>query len=102
MQAAEQIGQTLVIATFAGRNKSHKRPISIAVPIATDIWLSVVPMELGARTFKAHATIASKLGIELQSAGCRSDRLLPTQLPIDPINKRANFKAVEASFQMHS
>ena len=27
-----------------------------------------------ARTFLAHATIAAKLGIELQSVGCQSDR----------------------------
>ena len=37
MQAAEQIGQTLATATFVGRNKSHRRPVSIAVPIAVPI-----------------------------------------------------------------
>ena len=37
MQAAEQIGQTLVTGTFASRNKSHKHHVPIAIPIATDM-----------------------------------------------------------------
>ena len=37
MQAAEKIGQTLATANFVGRNKSHKRPVPIAVPIASDM-----------------------------------------------------------------
>ena len=37
MQAAEQIGQILATATFASRNKSHKRPVPIAIPIASDV-----------------------------------------------------------------
>ena len=37
MQAAEQIGQTLATATFAGHKKSHKQLIPVAVPIASDM-----------------------------------------------------------------
>ena len=36
------------------------------------------------RAFLAHATIAARLAIGLQSAGCRSDRSLANQLPIIP------------------
>ena len=60
------------------------------------------PWSLAAHAFQVHATIAANLGIGLQSAGCRSNRSLPTQLPISPTNKRASFKVVKASFQMHS
>ena len=52
MQAAEQTGQTLATATFAGRNKSHKQPVPIAVPVASDVRLWLVPMELGSALFR--------------------------------------------------
>ena len=80
--------------------------ISIIFPLPFPLLLICghrwCPWSWVARAFLAHSTIAASLGIGLQSAGCRSDRLLPNQLPIGPINKRASFKAVRATFQMHS
>ena len=62
MQAAEQIGQTLATATFASRNKSHKRHVPIAVHIATDIRSQVVPMELGSVHFSSVCYNCGKVG----------------------------------------
>ena len=60
------------------------------------------PWSWVACAFLAHATIAARLGVELQSVCCQSDRLLLNQLPIGPTNIRANYKAVKASLTMHS
>ena len=60
------------------------------------------PWSLAARAFQVHATIVAKLGIGQQSAAYRSNRSLPTQLPIAPTNKRASFNAIKANSLMHS
>ena len=62
MQAADQIGQTLATATFTGHNKSHKCPVPIAVPIASDMWSLVVPMELGSARFSGAWYNCGKVG----------------------------------------
>ena len=60
------------------------------------------PWSLAARAFWMHATIAAILGTEPQSVSCLSDRSFPTHLTVTPTNKRAQFKAVGAYFQMLS
>ena len=63
MQAAEQIGHTLASATFAtGRNKSHKRHVPVAVPVASDMRSQVVPMELGSARFSGACYNCGKVG----------------------------------------
>ena len=69
MQAAEQIGQTLVTEVVAGRNKSQNQRVPIAVPIASDMQLSVVPMELGSACFSGACYNCGKVGH--RAAECR-------------------------------
>ena len=57
---------------------------------------------LAACNFRVCITIVANLGIEQLSVACRSNKPLPTQLPITPTNKRASFKAIKASFQIRS
>ena len=71
-------------------------------PLLLICTLRWCPWSWVARTFLASATIAARLGIDLQTVGCRGDRPLPNQLPIDPTKTTANLKAVKASLIMHS
>ena len=60
------------------------------------------PWSWVARAFLARATIVATLGIGPLTAGCRSDRSLPNQLPTGPIKIRANFNLVKAHSTIHS
>ena len=49
-------------ATFAGRHKSDKRPVPVAVLIASDTRSLVMPMELGSVRFSGACYNCGKVG----------------------------------------